>query len=148
MINVFSIYSHIRNTFKQYAGKTVNEFCLRWNNKEKQFFLITIVINNTRQTICSNVILCPWWFFKSCSGNIYRQNTSFRPIEKRGLLETSTLRYDLLWSQHLRQCLIIHLQVLKFHIDQITDQCAFRVMIFGQQKFFSFIYSHIFIVFH
>ena len=31
VINAFSIYCH-RNTLKQYVGKTVDEFCLRWNN--------------------------------------------------------------------------------------------------------------------
>ena len=36
VINVLSIYCHIRNTLR-YIGKTVDEFCLRWNNKKKNF---------------------------------------------------------------------------------------------------------------
>ena len=56
VINTFSIYCH-RNTLKQHAGKTVDEFYLRWNNKKTIFRIITIVTNNARQTICRNVIL-------------------------------------------------------------------------------------------
>ena len=35
VVNAFCICSH-RNTLKQHAGKTLDEFCLSWNNK-KQF---------------------------------------------------------------------------------------------------------------
>ena len=54
VINVLSIYCHIRNTLKQYLGKTVDEFCIRWYNKKTVFRNVT---NNTRQTICKNHIL-------------------------------------------------------------------------------------------
>ena len=56
VIFALSIYCH-RNTLKHYVGKTVDEFCIRWNNKKKQFSVITIVTHNARQIICINVIL-------------------------------------------------------------------------------------------
>ena len=134
VINAISIYCQ-RNTLKQYVSKTVDEFCLWWNNKKK-----TIFCNYDSNAQCTPNYLQEGyssahysrWYFKSCFGNIYWQNISFIPIEKRRLLESITLCYDSLLSL---QYLITHFQVLKFHIDQITDQCAFRVMIFGHQKY-------------
>ena len=38
VINVLSIYCHIRNTLKNYVGKTVDEFFLRWNNEKETIF--------------------------------------------------------------------------------------------------------------
>ena len=54
VINVLSIYCHIRNTLKQYLGKTVGEFCIRWYIKKTIFRNVT---SNTRQTIFKNNIL-------------------------------------------------------------------------------------------
>ena len=56
VINDFSIYCH-RNSLKQHAGKTVDEFYLRWNNNKTIFRIITTVTSNVRQTIYRNVIL-------------------------------------------------------------------------------------------
>ena len=36
MINVLSIYCHIRNALKHYVCKTADEFFLRWNTKKKK----------------------------------------------------------------------------------------------------------------
>ena len=44
----------------------------------------------------------PRWFFESCLSNIYWQNISFRPIEKKRLLNTHILRYDFVWSWYWR----------------------------------------------
>ena len=37
VINALSIYCH-RNTLKQHVGKTVDDFCLKRNNKKKTIF--------------------------------------------------------------------------------------------------------------
>ena len=73
VIFALSIYCH-RNTLKHYVGKTVDEFCIRWNNKKK-----TIFRNYDSDTQCTSNYLhkrysnvrYSRWYFKSCFGNIY-----------------------------------------------------------------------------
>ena len=122
----------------------MDEFCLRWNNKKLS--VITMVTHNAHQTIYRNIIQVLAWSFESCVGNIYWQNISFRPIERRDYWRC-TLYAMTLCGLDIEDCLVTHILLWKFDIDFILFYWFYLTTYILLLFFINFIYFFIYLFF-